>query len=159
VCVCERERERERVSSFSCCCLLMEDSKRAAKAFVDQYFPVKEPNPKAGDVFGDLFSPSSKKVSTNKKQAYGDGKFHGSPKKNQSIPQKGGNAAEHCEISEPCLMSSSVDYGCRDNYPYNPDNRYPDPSSYIEKKDRKDGSDYANPEIQGSEFWQGSFYY
>lgn len=147
----------------------MDESKKAAKAFVDQYFPVRDPNPKSSNVFGDLFSPNSNKGSP-KKQGYGfqnlnahsaaaDGKSQGNTIKTQSIIiQKGSNVAEHCEISEPCLMSSSVDYGCRDNYPYNPDNRYPGPSAYIDK-DRKDGSEYAKPEAAGAEWWQGSFYY
>lgn len=147
----------------------MDESKKAAKAFVDQYFPVRNPNPnpKTTDVFGELLSPNTKK--SVKKQGYGvhilnahgaapDGKFQGHNNKNHQ-PQKGSNGTEHREVSEPCLMSSSVDYGCRDDYPYDPDNRYPGPSSYIDKKDRKDGSDYANPEIAGAEWWQGSFYY
>jgi len=41
---------------------MMDDSKRAAKAFVDQYFPVKERNPKSSDVLGDIFPPRSMKV-------------------------------------------------------------------------------------------------
>ncbi|XP_020268367.1 uncharacterized protein LOC109843815 [Asparagus officinalis] len=148
----------------------MDDGKRAAKAFVDQYFPVKEPNSKPADIFGDLFSSPNSKKESPKKQGHGgqsfsahipitDGKYQGNPNKSQNTSQKGSNSTEHCEISEPCLMSSSVDYGCRDNYPYNPDNRYPGPSYYVEKKDRKDGSDYSSPEIAGAEWWQGSFYY
>lgn len=149
--------------------VVMDESKKAAKAFVDQYFPVRNPNPKSTDVFGELLSPNTRKESIKKQGGYGvqilnahgaaaDGKFQGHSNKNHQ-PHKGSNGAEHREVSEPCLMSSSVDYGCRDDYPYDPDNRYPGPSSYIDKKDRKDGSDYANPETAGAEWWQGSFYY
>ncbi|XP_020275420.1 uncharacterized protein LOC109849938 isoform X2 [Asparagus officinalis] len=158
----------------------MEDSKRAAKAFVDQYFPVNDPKPNSTDVFEDLFPSNSKKVRDHdllssqvspKKQGHGvqgwsarmataDCKHQGDSNKSQITPQESGNDAEHSEVSEPCLMSSSVDYGCRDNYPYNPDNRYPGPSYYVEKKDRKDGSEYANIEVAGgAEWWQGSLYY
>jgi len=39
-----------------------QDSKKEAKAFVDKYFPVKQPNPKLSDVLGDLFPTNSHQV-------------------------------------------------------------------------------------------------
>lgn len=149
----------------------MEDSsKKAAKAFVDKYFPVKQPTSKFPDVLSDLFPPNSQQ-DFGKKQGYegsssssvgqrgaADGYSQGKASKSRTSPPKGGNAVVFCEVSEPCSMSSSVDYGCRDNY-------YPNPPAnrrggdVYEKKDKKDGYDYPDPEHSRGEWWQGSLYY
>ncbi|XP_020252066.1 uncharacterized protein LOC109829344 isoform X3 [Asparagus officinalis] len=112
----------------------MEDNKKAAKAFVDNYFPVKQPKSRFPDVLNDLFPPNSQQEAS-KREGYGG---------------QSSNA-----VAEPCSMGSSVDYGCRDNY-------YPNrqPGNFNEKKkDKNDGYEYLNPENSRGEWWQGSLYY
>ncbi|ONK62020.1 uncharacterized protein A4U43_C08F35970 [Asparagus officinalis] len=143
----------------------MEDNKKAAKAFVDSYFPVKQqPNSKFPDVLSDLFPPNSHPDSSKRQGCEGqswkapaDGYSQGKSSKSHTTSQRSGNAVVFCEVSEPCSMSSSVDYGCRDDY-------YPNPSTNrqagsYDKLDKKDGYYYPDPKHSRGEWWQGSLYY
>lgn len=134
----------------------MSDNKKAAKAFVDKYFPVKQPSTKSPDVLSDLFPPKTQQGhegNSSSISAATDGRSHAKAGKSRGSPQKSGNAVVFSEASEAWSMSSSVDYGCRDNY-------YPNSSANRhEKKDKKDGQDYPDPENSRGEWWQGSLYY
>ncbi|KAG0489515.1 hypothetical protein HPP92_006378 [Vanilla planifolia] len=57
-----------------------------------------------------------------------------------------------CDVPEPCLMTSSVHYGGRDDF-------IPEfTSSFQHKKDKDDDSNQSNVAVRG-EWWQGSLYY
>lgn len=63
-----------------------------------------------------------------------DGYSQGKTNEGRSSPPKSGNAVVFCEVSEPCSMSSSVDYGCRDNYYPNPPSNHQSGSYYVSEK-------------------------
>ncbi|ONK76870.1 uncharacterized protein A4U43_C02F710 [Asparagus officinalis] len=129
----------------------MEDNKKAAKAFVDNYFPVKQPKSRFPDVLNDLFPPNSQQEAS-KREGYGG---QSSNAVADGYSRGKANSVVYFEVSEPCSMGSSVDYGCRDNY-------YPNrqPGNFNEKKkDKNDGYEYLNPENSRGEWWQGSLYY
>ncbi|KAJ6806831.1 uncharacterized protein M6B38_105805 [Iris pallida] len=141
----------------------MEENKKAAKSFVDKYFPVKQPNPLKSDILDGIFPPKNHQGCgvgqsshvQNTKTTSSDGNSKGSHSKSHDSYQKGSNGSVFLEASDPCHMGSSVDYGCRDYYP----SSKPHPAGYDREKDRKDGNDYPDPENSRGEWWQGSLYY
>ncbi|KAJ6795229.1 uncharacterized protein M6B38_370755 [Iris pallida] len=144
----------------------MEESKSAAKAFVDMHFPVKQTNPLKSDVLDSIFPPNKHVPEDWKKQGSAvqipkvqnstpaDANSQGSHNKSQDTSQKGSRSV-FVDASNPCHMGSSVDYGCRDYYPSSKKH----PGGYDKEKDRKDGYDYPDPENSRGEWWQGSLYY
>ncbi|KAI0498388.1 hypothetical protein KFK09_021629 [Dendrobium nobile] len=151
-------------------------------SFVDEFFPEKEPAlPSKSDILSTIFPPRSpvavkdsvhyevSAVRATKQENEGQslteqmgassGSFQVSSGKNQEQDglKKNNDPNVPCEIAEPCLMSSSVYYGGRDDFIPEISSSYKSDSSNNYKKDNEDGnnSDVANR----GEWWQGSFYY
>ncbi|KAJ6838034.1 uncharacterized protein M6B38_322335 [Iris pallida] len=131
------------------------NNKRAAEAFVDNYFPLKKPSSMC-DVLDQVIPPNSTQE-PSKTQGSADGHSQSKPRKSTSTPRKGSAAVIVCDTeSDPSLMSLGVNYGARDYY-------YPSPSSSRNtgnsyEKDKKDVYDYTTPE-NSHEWWQGSYHY
>ncbi|KAJ6809033.1 uncharacterized protein M6B38_373675 [Iris pallida] len=147
-----------------------EKNKKAAKSFVDKYFPVKQPNPLKSDILDGIFPPKNHQDPWKKQGGAGVGQSshvhntktttsgcnsQGSHSKGQGTYHKGNSGSIFLEASDPCHMGSSVDYGCRDYYPSSKQH----PVGYDREKERKDGYDYPDPENSRGEWWQGSLYY
>lgn len=169
------------VLCWSCCYSIVgREMEEKKSSFVDEFFPEKEAAlPSKSDILSSIFPPrspgavkdsfhyESAEVSarnqgnevhslTAQMEALG-GSFQVNHGKNQEELKKNNEPNTPCEIAEPCLMSSSVYYGCRDDFIPDIASSYKSGSTYNYKEDIEDGSN--SDVVNRGEWWQGSFYY
>ncbi|PKA56420.1 hypothetical protein AXF42_Ash014923 [Apostasia shenzhenica] len=137
-------------------------------SFVDELFPrYDSASPTKSDFLSSIFPPSgagkgsshyeSPAAMAGRKQGNEGGSSNGSASKSQNASKKNSNhPIVLCEIAEPCLMSSSVYYGGRDDFiPENSSSHSSGSGSYRYKNDSEDDKHVATR----GEWWQGSLYY
>ncbi|KAG0450249.1 hypothetical protein HPP92_026777 [Vanilla planifolia] len=133
------------------------------KSLAEELFPTREPAQAKYDILSSIFPPHQMvdgKCSSHSEWKYSsqDAKTNNSSGKNHSSDKWNGNPIYLCVLPESCLMSSSVNYGGRD------DDYIPDSSStntgmaYNPKKKEEDESDNSDVAIRG-DWWLGSYYY
>lgn len=157
-------------------CWEMEGKK---SSFVDEFFPQKEAAPPSeSDILSSIFPPQSpvavkdsfhyeflpsrarkhgnEGLSSTERIGTPGEMLHINQIKNQDGLKKNIDTIMAREIAEPCLMSSSVYYGGRDDFIPESSSPYKSGSSY----NCKDDEDASNSDLANrGEWWQGSFYY
>ncbi|XP_020577230.1 uncharacterized protein LOC110038489 [Phalaenopsis equestris] len=134
------------------------------KSFVDDLFPRREAA--KSDILSSIFPPpttgggkdSSHSDFNGTWRKQGEGNSRGSPSKNQSSGKKYSNPVYLYELQEPCLMSSSVYYGGRDDFIPESSTSNNSSTYFNCKADKEDDSADTDVATRG-DWWQGSFYY
>ncbi|KAG0473645.1 hypothetical protein HPP92_015502 [Vanilla planifolia] len=134
------------------------------KSFVDEFFPKTEAaKPSKFDALNSIFPPRptgdmKDSAQLQWSESWRKTAANGVNGKSQSTAKKNGKPVSNYELSEPCLMSSSVHYGGREDF-------IPEASvtgnfgaQYNYKKDKEDYLGNSEGASRG-DWWQGSYYY
>ncbi|XP_020590331.1 uncharacterized protein LOC110031465 [Phalaenopsis equestris] len=132
------------------------------KSFVDEFFPIKNEAAKTAkyESLGSIFPPLSTVAGNNSEwpASWRNTETEGGNSRGSTAKKSNKTVGLH-ELSESCLMSSSVYYGGRDDYIPQTSAAQNSGAHYSYKKNNKE-DDLGNSEVATrGDWWQGSYYY